>query len=60
MFPFVAGFIGLFIGAVDGLVCRLPRRALFCGLVGLFVGFVGGFISSILANVIYRRCIISP
>ncbi len=53
MFPLVAGFIGLFIGAVDGLVCRLPRRALLCGAVGLFVGFVGGFISSILANVIY-------
>jgi len=53
MFPLVAGFIGLFIGAVDGLVCRLPRRALLCGLVGLFVGFVGGFISSILADIIY-------
>jgi Inner membrane component of T3SS, cytoplasmic domain len=53
LFPLVAGFIDLFIGAADGLVCRVPRRALICGLVGLFVGFVGGFVSSILANAAY-------
>jgi hypothetical protein len=53
LFPLVAGFIGLFIGAVDGLVCRVMRRALLCGAVGLFVGFVGGFISSMLANLAY-------
>ncbi len=53
MFPLVAAFIGLFIGAADGIVCRLPRRALFCGVVGLFVGFVGGFVCSLLANAIY-------
>ncbi len=53
LFPLVAGFIGLFIGAADGLVCRLPRRALLCGAVGLFVGLVGGFVSSIIAGIIY-------
>jgi hypothetical protein len=53
LFPLVAGLIGLCIGAVDGLVCRLPRRALLSGLVGLLVGFVGGFVSSILANIAY-------
>jgi hypothetical protein len=53
IFPLVAGFIGLFIGAADGLVCRVMRRALICGLVGLFVGFVGGFVSSIIANIAY-------
>ena len=53
LFPLVAGFIGLFIGAADGLVCRLPRRALLCGAVGLFVGFVGGFISSLIAGAVY-------
>ncbi len=53
IFPLVAGLIGLFIGAADGLVCRLPRRALLCGLVGLLVGFVGGFICSLMANIIY-------
>jgi hypothetical protein len=53
LFPLVAGLIGLCVGAVDGLVCRLPRRALLSGLIGLLVGFVGGFVSSILANVAY-------
>lgn len=53
LFAVVAGFIGLFIGAVDGLICRLPRRALLCGAVGLLVGVVGGFVCSIAANVAY-------
>ena len=53
IFPLVAGLIGLFIGAADGLVCRLPRRALLCGFVGLLVGFVGGFICSLMADIIY-------
>jgi hypothetical protein len=53
MFPVVAGLIGLLIGAADGIVCRLPRRALLCGGVGLLVGLVGGFISSIAAMVAY-------
>jgi hypothetical protein len=53
LFSVVAGLAGLFIGAVDGAVCRLPRRALLCGLVGLLVGCVGGFVSSIAANLAY-------
>jgi hypothetical protein len=53
LFPLVAGLIGLFVGAADGVVCRLPRRALLCGLVGLIVGFVGGFICSLAANIVY-------
>lgn len=53
LFPLVAGLIGLFVGAADGMVCRLPRRALLCGLVGLIVGFVGGFICSLVANIVY-------
>ena len=53
LFPVVAGFIGLAIGAVDGAICRLARRALLGGLIGLFAGFVGGFISSIIANLAY-------
>lgn len=53
LFAAVAGMIGLFIGAVDGLVCRLPRRALLCGAVGLLVGIVGGFVCSIAASVAY-------
>jgi hypothetical protein len=53
LFPLVAGFIGLFVGAADGLICRLPRRALLCGGVGLLVGIVGGFVCSMAANVAY-------
>jgi hypothetical protein len=52
-FSVVAGLIGLFIGAVDGIVCRLPRRALLSGAVGLVVGFVGGFIIRVIANLTY-------
>ena len=53
IFPLVAGAIGLLIGAVDGLVCRMPRRALLSGVIGLLVGFVGGFVSSIAAHIAY-------
>src|SRR5262249_14304285 len=53
LFALVAGMIGLFIGAADGLVCRLPRRALLCGIVGLFVGLVGGFIASLFGGLVY-------
>lgn len=53
LFPLVAGFIGLFVGAADGLICRLPRRALLCGAVGLVVGLVGGFVCDIAAEIAY-------
>ena len=53
IFSIVAGLIGLGIGAADGIVCHLPRRALLGGLVGLLVGFVGGLLSHVIANVIY-------
>jgi hypothetical protein len=53
LFPLVAGLVGLAIGAVDGFICRLPRRALLSGVIGLLVGFIGGFISTILAGLIY-------
>lgn len=51
--PIIAACIGLGIGAVDGIVCRLPRRALLCALVGVVVGFVGGFISGIIGDIAY-------
>lgn len=54
LFPVVAGMIGLLVGAVDGLICRLPRRALLSGGIGLAVGFIGGFLCSILANLAYE------
>ncbi len=53
MFALVAGMMGLFLGSADGLICRLPRRALLCGAVGLLVGTVGGFVSNILAEIAY-------
>lgn len=53
LFPLVAGLIGLFIGAIDGLVCRLPRRAALCGAVGFLVGGVGGFVSTVIATLAY-------
>ncbi|HXE54695.1 MAG TPA: FHA domain-containing protein [Tepidisphaeraceae bacterium] len=53
IFPMIAAFIGLFIGAADGIMCRLPRRIFLAGAVGLVFGFVGGFLSGILAEVIY-------
>jgi hypothetical protein len=53
LFSIVAGMIGLFLGAADGLVCRVPRRAILCGVVGLLVGLVGGLVSSVLASIAY-------
>jgi hypothetical protein len=53
LFPLVAGLIGLFIGAVDGIICRLPRRAFLCGGVGLLVGLLGGFVCHLAAEVAY-------
>ena len=54
MFPTIAALIGLFIGAADGIMCRLFRRVLLAGSVGLVFGFVGGFFSgNVLAEIIY-------
>lgn len=53
MFSAVAGMIGLAIGAADGIICRLPRRAIIGGLVGALIGVVGGLFSNVLANVVY-------
>lgn len=53
MFAVVAAMIGLGIGAMDGIVCRVPKRAIVGGLVGALVGFVGGLVSGVVANVLY-------
>ncbi len=53
LFPLVAGLIGLAIGTIDGLICRLARRALLGGLVGLLVGFIGGFVMAMVAGLVY-------
>lgn len=53
LFPVVAGLIGLGVGAADGLVCRLLRRAATGGGIGLVVGLAGGLISRIVAELVY-------
>ncbi len=45
LFPTVAGFVGLFLGAAEGIMCRNARRAVISGAVGLGVGFGGGLIA---------------
>ncbi len=53
LFPLVAGFIGLAIGAADGIICRVPRRALIGGGLGLVIGFFGGFFSDLISSLVY-------
>jgi hypothetical protein len=54
LLPLTAALIGLALGASDGIVCRLPRRALLGGGVGLLTGFIGGFVFSFVAGLAYR------
>ncbi len=42
LFPTVAGFVGLFLGAAEGIMCRNAPRAMISAAVGLGVGFGGG------------------
>lgn len=51
LFPTVAGFVGMFLGAAEGIMCRNAARAVTNGVVGLAVGFVGGLIALIPAGV---------
>jgi hypothetical protein len=53
LFPTVAGFVGLFLGAAEGLMCRNIRRAFVCGTIGLGVGFGGGLIALFIAGIIF-------
>lgn len=54
LFPAIAAMIGLFLGAADGIMCRLPRRILLAGAVGMLFGLVGGFLSGdVLAELVY-------
>lgn len=45
IFPVVAGFIGLFLGAAEGIMCRNPVRAIISGSVGLGIGFAGALVA---------------
>jgi hypothetical protein len=53
LFPTVIGFIGLFLGAAEGIMCRNVRRAVVCAAVGLGVGFGGGLIALFLAEILF-------
>src|SRR5262245_31161702 len=53
LFPTVAAGIGLFLGAVEGIMCRNPLRALTSAVVGLGVGFGLGLISIFIAGIIF-------
>lgn len=53
LFPTTAGFIGLFLGAAEGIMCRNLSRAITSGAVGLAVGFVGGGIALLPTGIVY-------
>ena len=53
LFPTVAGFIGLFLGAAEGIMCRNPMRAVISGSVALGVGFAGALIAVIPTAIVY-------
>ena len=54
MFPVVAGFIGLFLGAAEGFMCRNPGRAVTSGAVGLVTGFLGGLLALIPTGILFQ------
>jgi len=53
VFPLLAAFVGLFIGAADGLLSRALRRSAICGLVGLGIGFAAGLVAGLFAHFSY-------
>lgn len=52
-FPIISAFVGLFIGAMDGILSRAPRRAVYCGAVGLGIGLGAGLIAALLGELVY-------
>jgi hypothetical protein len=54
MFPVLAGCIGLFLGAAEGIMCRNPLRACLSGTVGLAIGFVGACILLIPVGILFN------
>jgi hypothetical protein len=57
MFPTVAAFIALFLGAAEGLMCRNPRRMLTCAAVGLGFGFAGGLIMWFAGEIVFSLAV---
>lgn len=53
LFPVTAAFIGLFLGAAEGLICRNGLRALKSSVIGLGVGFLGGLVALIPTGILF-------
>lgn len=53
LFPTVAGFIGMFLGAAEGIMCRNLPRAILTSAVGLAIGFLGGCLTLIPVGLMY-------
>ncbi|HUG91473.1 MAG TPA: FHA domain-containing protein [Planctomycetaceae bacterium] len=53
-FPTVTGFVGLFLGAAEGLMCRNLGRAAVCGSVGLGIGFGAGLVALIPTMMLFQ------
>jgi hypothetical protein len=53
LFPVVAGCVGLFLGAAEGIMCRNITRAFVSGGIGLAVGFAGGLVAIIPTGIIF-------
>jgi hypothetical protein len=52
-FGVVGLFLGLGLGAAEGVVMRVPRKAVIEGLVGMAVGCVGGLVAGYVGQVVY-------
>jgi hypothetical protein len=53
LFPTVAGMVGLFLAAADGVMSRNFLRALLCTAVGVGIGFFGAGVLLIPVNIFY-------
>jgi hypothetical protein len=53
MFPAVAGFIGMFLGAAEGIMCRNYGRAAISAGLGLLIGFLGGLVALFPTGVVF-------
>jgi hypothetical protein len=53
LFPLVAAIVGLFVGSVEGAICRTFSRAAWCGAIGLISGLIGGAISVFIGGIVF-------
>lgn len=52
-FPTISALVGLFIGAMDGILSRATRRAVYCGAVGLGIALGAGLVAALLGELVY-------